>query len=380
MDGKHPHRTDRHDRHRRRTGRPVGRLPPRAARAAVRDPRRRRADRRPLAGPLGLAPALQPGALRLAPRHALPRTVVPLADGSRDGRLPRGLRPTVRPARPEWHARRSSRADRRRLRRVDRRRRASRRTPGHRRDRPVPGAQRPGVRHRARPVDPAAALARVPQRGPAQRGPRPRRRPVALRRRHRVRGRQRRPPDDPLRQVAWPDADPGHRFEAGHARLAGRRVRVRARAHDAYADGAPDAPGDPQGRRPAPSRSALATWTGPASSVTTRRPSARGTAVRCSPTARCSTWPTSSGPPATGPTTRSSRRRSSATTAGRSSSVASARRCRACTSSASRSSTPSPRCSWRARAATRVRRRPGRGAGQGDAMSSGRACGTAVAR
>ena len=44
----------------------------------------------------------------------------------------------------------------------------------------------------------------------------------------------------------------GHRYEAGHARLAGRRVRVRTRPHDAHADGAADAPGDPQGRRPAP--------------------------------------------------------------------------------------------------------------------------------
>ena len=256
------------------------------------DPRRRCADRRPLAGPLGHAPALQPGPLRLAPGHALPRAVVPLADRSRDGRLPRGVRPTVRPARPEWDARRSRRADRRRLRRVDRGRRAPRRTPGHRRDRAVPAAQRPGVRRRARPVDPADALARLPQPGPAQPGPRPRRRPVALRRRHRLRGRQRRPPDDPLGQVTWPVADPGHRQEAGHARLAGRRVHVRTRPHDAHADGAADAPGDPQGRRPAHSNPARGTWTGPASSATTRRPSACGTAARCSPTARCSTWPT----------------------------------------------------------------------------------------
>ena len=146
MDGKHERRADRHDRHRGRTGRPVGRLPPRQARRAVRHPRCRRADRRPLAGPLGLAPALQPGPLRLAPGHALPGAVVPLADRSRDGRLPRGVRPTVRPARPEWDARRSRRADRRRLLRVDRGRRAPRRTPGHRRDRAVPAAQRPGVR------------------------------------------------------------------------------------------------------------------------------------------------------------------------------------------------------------------------------------------
>ena len=43
---------------------------------AVRDPRRRRADRRPLAAPLGLAAAVQPGALRRAARDALSRAGV----------------------------------------------------------------------------------------------------------------------------------------------------------------------------------------------------------------------------------------------------------------------------------------------------------------
>ena len=54
-------RAGRHDRHRGRTGRAVGRLPPRQARRAVRDPRCRCAHRRPLAQALGLAPAVQPG-------------------------------------------------------------------------------------------------------------------------------------------------------------------------------------------------------------------------------------------------------------------------------------------------------------------------------
>ena len=44
-------------------------------------------------------------------RLALPRAVVPLADRPRDGRLPRGVRPTVRPARPEWGSCRSCRAE-----------------------------------------------------------------------------------------------------------------------------------------------------------------------------------------------------------------------------------------------------------------------------
>ena len=76
---------------------------------------------------------------------------------------------TVPPARQERDARRSRRADRRRLRRVDRGRRAPRCAPGHRRDRAVPAAERPGLRHRPRPVDRADALARVPQPGPAAR-------------------------------------------------------------------------------------------------------------------------------------------------------------------------------------------------------------------
>ena len=46
-------RADRHDRHRGRTGRAVGRLPPRQARRAVRHPRCRRAHRRPLAEAAG---------------------------------------------------------------------------------------------------------------------------------------------------------------------------------------------------------------------------------------------------------------------------------------------------------------------------------------
>ena len=60
-----------------------------------------------------------PATLRLAPGHAVPRAVGPLADRPRDGRLPRGLRAPVRPARPQRRARRTRRAGRRRLRRVD---------------------------------------------------------------------------------------------------------------------------------------------------------------------------------------------------------------------------------------------------------------------
>ena len=65
--------------------------------------------------------------------------------------------------------------------RVERVERTPCRAPGHRRDRAVPAAQRPGLRPGARSIDPADALARLPQPGPARRGPRPRRRPLALR-------------------------------------------------------------------------------------------------------------------------------------------------------------------------------------------------------
>ena len=200
---------------------------------------------------------------------------------------------TVRPARSEWDACRPSRADRRRLLRVDRGRWAPRRTPRHRRDRAVPAAQRPGVR-RSTSTRRSGSCTRTTTgtRPSSARGPGPRRRPVAFRRRHRVRGRQRRPPDDPVRQGTRPAADPGHRHEAGHARLAGRRVRVRTRAHDAHADGPADAPGDPQGWRPAHSNP-------PGGPRPRRRRAPRredrrrhGTAARCSPTARCSTWRT----------------------------------------------------------------------------------------
>ena len=59
--------TLRDGRHRRRPGRPCGRLLPEEAGAAVRDPRRERADRRLLADAhLELAPPLYSGTLRRA--------------------------------------------------------------------------------------------------------------------------------------------------------------------------------------------------------------------------------------------------------------------------------------------------------------------------
>ncbi len=182
---------------------------------------------------------------------------------------------TVRPARQERDARRSRRADRRRLRRVDRGRRAPRRAPGHRRDRAVPRA----ATSRRSPLSSTRRSGRCTRTTTATR-------PSSATGAVLVVGLSHSGADIAFEaanaghrtilsgQVTWPVADPGHRHEAGDARLAGRRVRVRTRAHDAHADG-------PAGcaRRSARAAgrsfgSACGTWTGPASSVTTRRPSA----------------------------------------------------------------------------------------------------------
>ena len=126
-----------------------------------------------------------------------------------------------------------------------------------------------------------------------QDGPGPRRRPVPFRRRHRVRGRERRPPDDPLGQVPRPDADPGHRHEAGRARLAGRRVRrSRTSSRSARRSGRTMRPRGPARRRPAPAGPPAGPRRGRRRAPRRRRPSACRTAGRCSPTAPSSTWPT----------------------------------------------------------------------------------------
>src|SRR6476646_1960055 len=65
----------RHGRDRGRAGRAFGRLPPQAARAVVRDPRRRRPHRRQLAEAVGLAAPVLAGAPRRTAGHAVPRAV-----------------------------------------------------------------------------------------------------------------------------------------------------------------------------------------------------------------------------------------------------------------------------------------------------------------
>ena len=81
---------------------------------AVRDPGRHRPDRRRLAQPLGLAPAVHARRARRARRHAVPGAAELVPDQGPDGRLSRGLR----------HALRAAGAHRRPRRRLSRRRRA----------------------------------------------------------------------------------------------------------------------------------------------------------------------------------------------------------------------------------------------------------------
>ena len=285
-------RAGRHDRHRGRTGRVVGRLPPRQARRAVRHPRCRCAHRRPLAGSLGHAPALQSGPLRLATGHALPRAVVPLADRlarwptiSRrtpdSSTCPFGVgrvstessrsaaasscRPRTVGASP--HATSSSRPGRsgsptsRRSPLSSTRRSGSciRTTTGTRpssaRARSSSSACRiPAPTSRSRPPTPATGrsspashTASCRSRSPTRSGPC-------------SAGRSSSSCSDTCSRCA-------RRWGGG---CAPRSARVAARSFE----------------------SAWGTWTGPASSATTRRPSASGTAARCSPTARCSTWRT----------------------------------------------------------------------------------------
>ena len=83
------------DRHRGGPGGLVRRIPPRQAGRAVHHSRCRRADRRPLAEALGLAPAVQPGAVRFAARDALSRrrpttTRVAARWATTSRRMPRG--------------------------------------------------------------------------------------------------------------------------------------------------------------------------------------------------------------------------------------------------------------------------------------------------
>ena len=289
-------RADRDGGHRSGPGGAGRRLLPREARRAVRDPRRGRADRRPMARPLGVAPSLQPCPLGRPPGQAIPRSVA--RAGRRAARWPTTSRPTragssCRSGAGRGSIASSSRRGSDELRRDDRG--GSARAHGRSSSRRGRSASRTS-RNSPVELDPSIRqLHSHEYRNPDQLADGP----VLvvglspLRRRHRVRGRQAGHRTILSGKSHGADADPGHRHVAGHA-LAGRSSSScsRTRAHDAYADGAEDAPGGPQGRRRRSCGSAWATWTGPASSATTARPSASWTAGRCSPMARSSTSPT----------------------------------------------------------------------------------------
>ena len=95
-------RAVRHSDRRRWPGRPRCWVPPGEARPRVRDPGRWRASRRLLAQPLGLAPTVHPGPLRLLPAGlGVPRSVLVVPHEGRRGRLLRGLRRALRASRSE---------------------------------------------------------------------------------------------------------------------------------------------------------------------------------------------------------------------------------------------------------------------------------------
>ena len=180
------HRDVRHDRHRRRPGRPCGRLLPEEARAAVRDPRCERADRRLVADAhLGLAPPLHSGPLRRAAGLVVSRAPggrFPTA--RRGGRLPRGLCGAVRSTRAYRHGRDSPREGRRPVRRGVRRA-PVRGRPRRRGDRLLRKTVSARVCIGARPPHRADALERLPGSFPAAARRRSPRRRRELRRGHR---------------------------------------------------------------------------------------------------------------------------------------------------------------------------------------------------
>ena len=289
------------------------------------------------------------------PGHALSRAGLPLADRPRDGRLPRGVRRAVRPARQERDARRSRRADRTAA-------SSSRPASGASRQRQVivaTGAVQASPTSRISPIDldPSirpAALARIPQPGPARAGAVLVVGLSPLRRGHRVRGRQRGHRTILSGKSHGQLPDPGHRHEAGMLGWPVVEFMFETRPHDAHADGAADAPGGPQGRRPAPSDPQGGPGPRPASSATTRSRRRHATAADARRRHRARRCERHLVPPASARLPFDRGRRSSARMAGRSRSVASARRCRACTSLASRSSTGSRRCWLPVPAATPV--------------------------
>ena len=165
MDSADDNGTDRHGRHRRRSGRALGRLPPREARPPVR----RSSTRTPGSATTGGARwdslrSYSPATVRWPAGHAVSRRRRTTTRRPRDGRLPRGLRAAVRAARcPESRSTRSSRTGggggyrRRGWRPTHRARHVIVATGPFRR------ADVPTFAAAARPGDPPAPLRRVPR-------------------------------------------------------------------------------------------------------------------------------------------------------------------------------------------------------------------------
>ena len=161
-------------------------------------------------------------------------------------------------------------ASRRRLRRHHRRGHdhLRQRRGGHRHVRPDPVG--PGLRRRPRPRHQAAALQRVPPPRPARPGHRPRRRRLALRHGHRLRGRARPATRSSCGRDCGQIPVPP-RVPAGARGAPGDRLHVPARAHPAYADGPQ---GDARGALPRRARACASsgtTWRAAASSGSTSR-------------------------------------------------------------------------------------------------------------
>ena len=142
-----------------------------------------------MAHALGLAPALHPRSIRRPARLPVPRARVVLPDEGRDGGLPGDLRRAVRPAVRTGSHVQTSRAGGRSVRRHDRER-SDRGGQRRRGDRGASGSAQARVRERARPIDRAAALERVPPAVAAPGRRRPARRRRELGGRYRVRGRR----------------------------------------------------------------------------------------------------------------------------------------------------------------------------------------------
>ena len=341
---------DRH--HRRRPGGPGDRLPPAASRPPVRDPRRRAPGSATTGAGSGTRSSSTPppsttacpacrSPRRSGPTPARTRSATTSRRYARHFELPVRLETRVQSARARTASSTSSRPTAAATAATTWWSRPAR-SAARRTSRPVAGP--------ARPVDPAAALQRVPPARPAPRRPGAGRRRQPLRDRHRLRGR-RDPPDDPGRPRLRPD--PAAAGVAPDARdLPGAALRVAARRHPAYADRPQGDAGDPLPRRPdapgqargpgGPRRRAghLPGRGGPGRPAGRRRDAPRGrerrlgdrlpAGLRLDPTCR-----------------------SSARTASRGRCAAWSPTPPGCSSAASASSTPSARCCSPARAATR---------------------------